>query len=757
MAFTTPGLYGPEAILNSSGVPQPTATVTVYPVDLSGTVSGTPATLYSNRSSASLANPVPTGVSPGACGVDTAGNLMFRATPGDYSLHIVMGGIARDMRVTIEPDLQDTAFTSALTQGSGDARYAQIGNNLSDVSSAAAARTNLGAAATGHTHVESDTTNLTADLAARIPLSTVTTKGDTLAATGSAAVARVAVGTDGQVLTADSTQTAGVKWAAASSGGAVSSVNTRVGAVTLTEADVAWSIQSKTTTYSGASGEFVLADASGGAFSVTPPTPTAGSHFAVKKMDASGNAVTIVGTIDGTTNPTLAFQWGSVELVGDGTNWRRVVRPALGTLVDYPATTDARYAQLSVATTKGDLLAATGSAALARVGVGTNGQVLTADSTQATGVSWQTASGGASAATTSSEGIVQLAGDLGGTAAAPTVPTKISNSLVTTKGDLLAATASATPARLGVGTDGQVLTADSTQTTGIKWATVSGAGSNVDVQQWSTGGTATWTKPTGFTPNNLEIIGIVGGAGGGSGGRGANGGIRTGGAGGAGGGYFRIRQPAAYFSATETAVVGTGGTGGAGVGADGAGNPGTTGGATYLKTQALCRTTTTPGGGAGQNAGTASTANANLSAQWIGGVGGQGLATGLQGQVGQFTAAGQVASPAATGGGGGGGLTAANATASGGNGGALNQISGGPGGTAPNGNAAAVTNNATTYWLGGVGGGGGASSDGTASAGNGAAGQWPGGGGGGGGAAPTGQNSGAGGNGADGLLVVITT
>jgi len=47
----------------------------------------------------------------------------------------------------------------------------------------------------------------------------------------------------------------------------------------------------------------------------------------------------------------------------------------------------------------------------------------------------------------------------------------VAKSTATAKGDLLVATASATIARQGVGTNGQVLTADSTLTNGIKWAT----------------------------------------------------------------------------------------------------------------------------------------------------------------------------------------------------------------------------------------------------------------------------------------------
>jgi hypothetical protein len=57
------------------------------------------------------------------------------------------------------------------------------------------------------------------------------------------------------------------------------------------------------------------------------------------------------------------------------------------------------------------------------------------------------------------------------TAGVATADAAIPKSLVTAKGDVVGATASGVPDNLAVGTNGQVLTADSTAAMGIKWAT----------------------------------------------------------------------------------------------------------------------------------------------------------------------------------------------------------------------------------------------------------------------------------------------
>lgn len=71
----------------------------------------------------------------------------------------------------------------------------------------------------------------------------------------------------------------------------------------------------------------VLADASGGAFTIALPKAGAfaGRLFQIKKVDSSANAVTIDGdgseTIDGAATYALATQYQAVALLSDGTNW----------------------------------------------------------------------------------------------------------------------------------------------------------------------------------------------------------------------------------------------------------------------------------------------------------------------------------------------------------------------------------------------------------------------------------------------------
>ena len=72
----------------------------------------------------------------------------------------------------------------------------------------------------------------------------------------------------------------------------------------------------------------------------------------------------------------------------------------------------------------------------------------------------------------------------------------IQNAIVDAKGDLISATAADTPARLAVGANGTVLTADSAEATGLKWAAPAGGGKVLQVVNATYSTTATNSTTT---------------------------------------------------------------------------------------------------------------------------------------------------------------------------------------------------------------------------------------------------------------------
>ena len=85
-----------------------------------------------------------------------------------------------------------------------------------------------------------------------------------------------------------------------------------------------YSVVTQSGPYSPSDREIVLADASGGGFTVTLPSPGSGKQVTVKKTDSS-NDVTVdtsgSQSIDGQSQQTLVAQYEAIEVASDGSNW----------------------------------------------------------------------------------------------------------------------------------------------------------------------------------------------------------------------------------------------------------------------------------------------------------------------------------------------------------------------------------------------------------------------------------------------------
>lgn len=90
---------------------------------------------------------------------------------------------------------------------------------------------------------------------------------------------------------------------------------------------IATALSTKTTAYTvTASDSVILADATSAAFQVTLPSPSGitGRQYTIKKIDASGNAVTVAsasGNIDGAATKVLSSQWSYLSVVSSGSDW----------------------------------------------------------------------------------------------------------------------------------------------------------------------------------------------------------------------------------------------------------------------------------------------------------------------------------------------------------------------------------------------------------------------------------------------------
>jgi hypothetical protein len=436
------------------------------------------------------------------------------------------------------------------------------------------------------------------------------------------------------------------------------------------------SVVTVTTNYTAlATDDVILVDCTAGDVTITlPAASTAGSgltpRLAIRRIDNSANTCTLAAagtdTVDGAASVTLAATGAATGYLGR------------------------EFASNSVSLWFTDLSHSVGG------GGGGGGTITTQDEGVTLSSTVNTLNFVGAGVTASGAGATTTVTIPGG-----------SSSPLTTKGDIYGH--STVDARVPVGSDGQILYADSAQTLGIKWAAPPAVGV-LQSQLFTSSGT--FNVPSGVT--GVWVSGV--GAGGGGSCRNA---AATAGGGGGSGEYVISFPVNVTSSGTVTVTIGAGGPGAAG----GAAAAGTDGGASSFGASISIA-----GGKAGTSAG-------------VGGAGGGPKAgTGGAGS-GVVGLSGTQESPQHFGGGGGGGGGNTTTTA-GGAGASAGSNAGTAGGAVAASNAGGGSGASTPWGAGGAGGTGGGAGTAATSNNYGA---------GGGGASGTA----AAGKGADGMVLVM--
>ena len=320
----------------------------------------------------------------------------------------------------------------------------------------------------------------------------------------SAAASATAAATSATSAAASATAAAASAVSAASSATAAATSATSAAASATAAATSATSAAASATTAAN-SVATIAASATAAANSATAAATSATSAAASATASANSATASASSASASATSATASASSASAAATSASSAATSATSAATSATSAAASAATAAAAVASAFTSKGGLLVGTGVGTYVVQAVGTNGQVLTANSAQADGVEWTTPQTGDITAVTAGTGISG-----GGTSGDVTITNSMATAL-TTKGDIIVATGSGTFIRQGVGSNGQVLTANSAQADGVEWTTLDALPSQTgnSGKYLTTNGTAaSWsTIVTDPTPSIFMLMG----------------------------------------------------------------------------------------------------------------------------------------------------------------------------------------------------------------------------------------------------------